>query len=102
MNDLRIPVWKGTVGTLLAWAVYIPLSLLFRLPNAALAALFRSLHPLVKWVAGESPASRAVADLHYVFSRGGEGALTFRKIMTRSRPEELVSIVRGAVVRSLP
>lgn len=102
MNELRIPAWKRMLGTALAWAVYLPLTLLFRLPNALLASLFRGLHPLVRAAAGESPASRAVADLHYVFSRGGAGAETFRKILTRSRAEELVAIVRGAVVRSLP
>lgn len=102
MNDLRIPRWKGALGTVVAWTVYLPLTLLFRLPNALLAALFGALHPLVKAVAGASPASRAVADMQFVFSRGGEGAAVFRKILTQSRAEELVSIVRGAVVRSLP
>lgn len=102
MNELRIPAWKSMFGTGLAWAVYLPLTLLFRLPNAVLASLFRGLHPLVKTAAGESPASRAVADLHFVFSRAGEGAAIFRKILTQSRAEELVAIVRGAVVRSLP
>lgn len=102
MHELRIPPWKSTCGLLVAWTVYLPLTLLFRLPNALLAALFRGLHPCVKMLAGESPASRAVADLHFVFSRGGEGATIFRKILTQSRAEELVAIVRGAVVRSLP
>jgi hypothetical protein len=102
MNELHIPMWKGGLGTLAAWLVVLPLTMLFRLPNVMLAALFKSLLFPVRKLAGESPVSRAVADLHYVFSRGGEGAAIFRKILTRSRTEELVAIVRGAVVRSLP
>lgn len=102
MNDLRIGWWKGAAATAAGWAVYLPVSLLFRLPDALLAAFFRALYPLVKLAAGESPASRAVADLGFVFARGGDGAAVFRRILTRARPEELVMIVRGAVIRSLP
>ena len=49
---------------------------------------------------GDSPETRAVVDLAFVFGQGGEGAAIFRRILTRSRPRELVGIVRGSLLRS--
>jgi hypothetical protein len=102
MANLTIPSWKRMLGTLTALVVFVAAGLLFRLPNKAVAAIFGLAHRVVLAMGNESPASRALADIAFVFGRGGEGAEIFRRVITGARWEELEGIVGGAVVRSLP
>ena len=102
MNSLEIPRLKRWIGGAAALCAIVTLNVLFRLPNGVLAALFAFVAGGIRATVGEGPAYRAVADLQYVFGRGGESAEIFRRILTGGRYDDLAGIVKGAVVRSLP
>ncbi len=89
----------GSIGGRLAC---LSINIVFRLPNAALLPLLALVERVLLSLGGQTPATRAVKDLRFIFSRGGESADNLRRLLTRSRPEEIVSFVRGAVIRSLP
>jgi hypothetical protein len=102
MNALDVPFLKRVIAGGAAFAVIVLANVLFRLPNALLALKFGAAAALVRVVAGEGPAFRAVDDLRYIFSQGGEPAAIFRRIVTHGRYADLAGIIQGAVVRSLP
>ena len=101
MRRLDYPRLFFVLGSVAGWSVFFIAQLLFRMPNAALAAGFAAVEKIMLTLGKEGPASRAVADIRFVFGQGGEGAAIFRRLATHSRAEELVALIRGAILRSL-
>ena len=99
--SLRYPLGGRIAGNTAGWLAWLLLRALFLFPDRLLARLFG----LQAWtairLAGESPLSRALADLAFVFRRDPAGARIFRRLVTESPAAEMVGIVRGAVLRSL-
>lgn len=102
MNSLEIPRHKRWIAGAVALGVIVLANMLFRLPDRVLAGIFGLVAVIVRVVAGEGPARRAVGDLQFVFGQGGESAQIFRRIVTEGRYADLAGIIRGSVVRSLP
>jgi hypothetical protein len=98
VSALEVPRARAALATLAGWIAWAAAALAFRLPDRAVAALLAAFAPLVR----APRARRAIADLRAAFLRGGREAAIFRRIATESRPRDVVSIVRGAVIRSLP
>ena len=102
MRPLRYPRIYSVIGTLIGWKAYLLMGLIFRLPDGPLTLFLKMVAVPVRLFAGDSPVTRGVDDLVWIFGRGGESAAVLRKLLTQSRPEEIVGIVRGAAIRSLP
>ena len=101
MKALTYSPFQRLAGGLAGWIACLALKALFQLPDAVLLALFAGIAAVVRRIAGDSPATRAVEDLHFIFSRGGEAAAVIKRLILESRNEEVVGVVRGAVIRSL-
>lgn len=102
MSRLRYPRAGFLLGSLVGWFAYLLVNAVFRLPRPLLLGVLAGAERLVRGVAGEGPAARAVGDLRFLFSRGGESARILRRLITESRAEEIVALVRGATIRGMP
>ena len=98
--SLEYPLLHRWIASLIGWVASLVVRTFFRLPDPVLAFVFRLLVVPVRALTGDSPETRAVVDIAYVFGRGGEGAAIFRRVLTDNRNRELVGIVRGALLRS--
>lgn len=101
MSAADVPWLKRMAGSAVGWVAYALCMAIMQLPDAALVRLLGGASTFVGAVSGASSAARAVADLHFMFRQSGPSAKVIRDLITRSRPEEIVSIIRGAVIRSL-
>lgn len=101
MTPLRYSRPAFLLGSLLGWLAYLLVNAVFRLPQRALLAVLAGAERLLRRLGGDGPATRAVDDLHFIFSRGGESAVILRRLITESRAEEVVALVRGAVIRGV-
>ena len=101
MRSLTYSPLQRLAGGLAGWAACLTLKALFHLPDAALLLLFRSIAAVARGLLGDCPETRAVEDLHFIFSKGGESAAVIKRLVLESRNEEVVGVVRGAVIRSL-
>jgi hypothetical protein len=102
MNSLRYSRGRFLAGSVLGWIAYVLINAVFRLPQGTLLRVLAVAERAVRALVGNGPAARAVNDLHFIFSRGGESAAILRRLITRSRPEEIVAFVRGAAIRGMP
>lgn len=101
MNSLKYPLWQKIIGNIAGYSVYLVLNIVFRLPNSLIALKFRFIKAILSGIMGNTSEMRVMSDLHLIFSKGGEGATVIKKVITRSRPEELIDIVRGSIIRSI-
>jgi hypothetical protein len=95
------PMWARGIALVVAFVAWLAIRAVFLLPNAALAVVFRFLTAVAQGIGGPSPATRALADLHFVFGSDPKSAAIFRTILTQSAPGELRGIVRGAVLKEM-
>ncbi len=102
MTALYVPLWKRSLGGAAGWIAFASLRVLFALPRPLLGFKLAAVAFLLKAFGGDSPSTRSAADLRDIIGRGSVGADVLARIATRSRSADIVGIVRGAVIRSLP
>ena len=101
MSSLYVRKWVYVTGSVAGWVVYAVLRMLFTLPRRVLVMKLAALAAIVKALSGEGPTYHALDDINFILGRGGEAATTLERLITESRANDLVSMVRGTVIRSL-
>ncbi len=101
MSPLYVPFWKRVLGSAAGWTVYGLMRALYALPRPVLLTALDAISVAKKVAAGETATSRALDFVRRVLRDRGNTAAVLDRVIRRSRPYELVGIVRGVVVRSL-
>ena len=102
MRSLYVPLWKRAFGNAMGWIVFALVRILLALPRPVLRWKLSAAIFLMKIVGGDGPNYRAAAQLREIVKGGGVGAQVLDRMATRSRPADIVAMVRGAVIRGLP
>ena len=98
MSPLYIPLWKRAMGSAAGWTFYGLLRALYALPRPVLLLVITAIQ---KSIAGETALSRSLDFVRQTLRSKGHTASVLNQVVTRSRPDEVVGIVRGVIIRRL-
>ena len=101
MSPLYVPFWKRTLGSAVGWTLYGLLRALYALPRPVLQLAITAISVVTKAIVGETAASRALDFIRQILRSGDNTATVLNRVVTRSRPDDFVSIVRGVIIRRL-
>jgi hypothetical protein len=74
---------------------------LYALPRPVLRLAITAIFVITKATVGETAASRALDFICQILRSGGNTTTMLNRVVTRSRPDEMVGIVRGVIIRRL-